>query len=126
MTEDDFRRLALGMPDAIESAHMGHPDFRANGRIFATLHPDRLWGTIKLLPEEQQEIMRLHPKVFVPSSGAWGRQGWTNVKLESAEEASVRGAITLAWETVVTKPRRVPAKRSAGRKRAKPARRKRR
>jgi hypothetical protein len=40
MKPDDFRRIALSMTDAIESAHMGHPDFRANGRIFATLSPD--------------------------------------------------------------------------------------
>lgn len=41
LTPDAFRRLALDLPGAIESAHMGHPDFRANGRIFATLHPTR-------------------------------------------------------------------------------------
>ena len=34
----DFRRIALGMTDALESAHMGTPDFRVNNRIFATLH----------------------------------------------------------------------------------------
>jgi hypothetical protein len=31
MTADDFRRLALSMHGAIESAHMGHPDFRRVG-----------------------------------------------------------------------------------------------
>ena len=39
-TETEFRRIALGMKDAVEGAHMGHPDFRVNGRIFATLHAD--------------------------------------------------------------------------------------
>jgi hypothetical protein len=28
MTQDGFRKLALQMPDAIESAHLRHPDFR--------------------------------------------------------------------------------------------------
>jgi hypothetical protein len=28
MTAEDFRRIALSMPDAIEASHMGHPDFR--------------------------------------------------------------------------------------------------
>ena len=27
LNENDFRRIALGMKGAIESAHMGHPDF---------------------------------------------------------------------------------------------------
>jgi len=37
MTPNEFRELALSFPEAIESAHMRHPDFRVGGRIFATL-----------------------------------------------------------------------------------------
>ena len=37
MTANDFRKLALSFPEAIESAHMRHPDFRVGGKIFATL-----------------------------------------------------------------------------------------
>ena len=37
MTTDDFRNLALSLPEAVESAHMDHPDFRVGGKIFATL-----------------------------------------------------------------------------------------
>ena len=53
MKAKQFRRIALGMKDAIEGAHMGHPDFRANSRIFATLHHDRQWGMVKLTPDQQ-------------------------------------------------------------------------
>ena len=35
LTAEDFRRIALGMKDAVERAHMGHPDFRLGGKIFA-------------------------------------------------------------------------------------------
>jgi hypothetical protein len=35
MRADDFRRIALAMTDAVEGAHMGHPDFRVKGKIFA-------------------------------------------------------------------------------------------
>jgi hypothetical protein len=104
MTPDDFRRLALSMHGAIEGAHMRHPDFRANGRIFATLHADELWGTVKLTSEEQEAFLTAHAKVFVPASGAWGRQGWTNVRLDAADEATARGAMILAWQNVVDKP----------------------
>ena len=121
LTADDFRRLALSMEAAIESAHMGHPDFRANGRIFATLHSNDEWGMVKLTPEEQRELMRVSPKMFEPSAGAWGRQGCTNVRLEAADKATVRGAMVLAWQGVMTKgtARRAPtrAKRAPGKQR---------
>ena len=88
MTADDFRALALDLPGAVEQSHMGHPDFRANGRIFATLHGDDEWGMVKVEPAEQQALMADHPEVFVPSAGTWGRQGCTNVRLAKASRAS--------------------------------------
>lgn len=112
MTPDVFREIALGMQDAIERAHMGHPDFRANGRIFATLHADDEWGTIMLAPDEQREFLRSHPGTFVPASGAWGRQGCTNVRLSAADAATVRSAMLLAWQRVVDKPAPRPSRKS--------------
>ena len=50
MTADDFRDIALGMQSAVERAHMNHPDFRANGRIFATLAADEQSGVVMLSP----------------------------------------------------------------------------
>ena len=100
MTADEFRALALDLPGAVEQAHMGHPDFRANGRIFATLHADDEWGMVKVQPAEQQALMADHPAAFVPAAGAWGRQGCTNVRLSKAKPATVRGALMLAWELV--------------------------
>ena len=111
MDADDFRDLALSMEGAIERAHMGHPDFRVNGRIFATIHSNDQWGMVKLLPEEQRELIRTYPRVFVPSSGAWGRQGCTNVRLDSADPASVRGALLLAWQAATVKPASRPRRR---------------
>src|SRR4051794_12167153 len=94
MTADDFRRLVLAMQGAVESAHMDHPDFRANGRIFATLQADEQRGMVKLTPDEQHEFMRAHPPMFVPASGAWGRQGCTMVQLDAADDATVaRGGV---------------------------------
>lgn len=114
MNADDFRRIALGMKGAIERAHMGHPDFRANGRIFATLHADMKWGMVKLTPEQQQAFMRADPSTFVPESGAWGRQGCTAVRLNTVDEETLGEALTTAWQNTAAKP----AGRRAGRKRA--------
>ena len=74
MTADEFRSLALSFPEAVESAHMDHPDFRVRGKIFATLGPGEKWGMVKLTPEQQQEFMKADLDVFDPSSGAWGRR----------------------------------------------------
>ena len=102
LTADDFRDLALRLNGATESAHMGHPDFRAGGRIFASLHANGETGTVKLTPEEQREIMRADPGTFTPAAGAWGRQGWTVVRLALADDASVRGAMLLAWQNATS------------------------
>ena len=104
MTADDFRALALELEDAIEQSHMGHPDFRANGRIFCTLTADEQTAGVNLTPEEQAELLRDAPDAFTPASGAWGRNGWTMIRLKQANRAAVRGAIVLAWQNVHKKP----------------------
>ena len=98
MTPNEFRRIALKLDGATEGAHMGHPDFRANGRIFATLYPDGQNGMVKLTAEQQQDFMSTDSDAFAPASGAWGRQGCTTVKLAAVDEDTLGEAITLAWQ----------------------------
>ena len=95
--------LALSFPDAVESVHQDHPDFRVRGKIFATLGPDLTWGMVKLPPEEQAVFVRTQPAVFEPFAGAWGRQGCTRVTLANADEASIRQALMLAWRNTAPK-----------------------
>jgi uncharacterized protein (DUF1697 family) len=99
----DFRRIALWMKDAVESAHMGHPDFRTGGRIFATLHSDNRCGMVKLTPDQQQDFVRRAPASFVPENGAWGRQGCTRVHLNAVDEDTLGEAITLAWQNIASR-----------------------
>ena len=104
MTARRFRRIALRLPGVTESAHMGHPDFRVGQRIFATLgYPDKAWGMVKLTPAEQQVLVEAAPKIFRPVPGGWGRRGSTNVHLASADEASLAGALTMAWKRIAPK-----------------------
>ncbi len=59
MTGDDFRGLALALPEAIESAHRGDPDFRVGGKIFATLlGAGESLGMDKLTPAQQRLWVR--------------------------------------------------------------------
>ena len=91
MTANDFRRLALSLPEVAEAAHMGHPDFRVAGKIFATLgYPASGWGVVCLKPEQQELFVRAEPKSFVPVKGGWGRAGNTNVRLRAAQPHPVR------------------------------------
>ena len=102
MTAKDFRRIALGLQGAIEGQHMAHPDFRANGRIFATLSSDPGWGCIvKLTLEQQRRFVEEDPETFVAAKGAWGRAGSTMVRLASADGETIGEAMTLAWQATV-------------------------
>ena len=115
MRENDFRRIALGMEGAVEGAHMGHPDFRVNNRIFATLHHDRESGGLALTPDQQEQFMRAHPDAFVPASGAWGRAGATTVRLASVHEETLGEAVTLAWQNIVSKAATTPTRKRSAR-----------
>jgi hypothetical protein len=103
MTAQEFRELALSLPETTEAAHMGHPDFRVRGKIFATLGPDETWGMAKLTPDQQTLFVRTEPTVFRPINGAWGRRGCTQIFLEAASEPSVRQALVAAWRNVAPK-----------------------
>jgi hypothetical protein len=103
MKANDFRRLALTLPEAIESSHMNHPDFRVNGKIFATILPGDELGMVKLTPEQQMEFVGSEPDVFVPVKGGWGRRGATNVVFKAAAKASVRTALFTAWQNLAPK-----------------------
>ncbi|HYT33068.1 MAG TPA: MmcQ/YjbR family DNA-binding protein [Thermoanaerobaculia bacterium] len=98
MTSNEFRKMALQLPEAVESSHMGHPDFRVGGKIFATLgYPDSGVGMVKLMPDEQELFVQMEPDGFQPVKGGWGRQGATNVGLRSAKKSTVREALLAAW-----------------------------
>jgi hypothetical protein len=98
MTAEEFRKMALSLPEASEAAHMGHPDFRVGGKIFATLSPPgQGWAMVKLTPEQQESFVQAEPAVFEPFNGAWGRDGATKVHLRVAKKGSLRPALVFAW-----------------------------
>jgi hypothetical protein len=98
---DDFRKLALNFPEAVESTHMHHPDFRVAGKIFATPgYPNKQSVVVKLTPEEQKQLVRDHPKFFQSVKGEWGRRGNTVVdcgwqRSPSSAKRSHRRGVTL-------------------------------
>ncbi len=102
MTGADVRRVALSLPEAVESAHMGHPDFRVRKKIFASF-PDGERIVVKLTAEQQAIMAEAEPKIFAPVKGGWGRKGWTYVNLAAADEVTLKSALTTAWRNVAPK-----------------------
>ncbi len=99
MTVEDFRRLALSLPGSEESSHMGSPDFRVGGRIFATLaHQAKGYGNLMLTPDQQASFVEEAPTIFVPIHGGWGLKGATHVVLAAATEEVLAGALQVAWK----------------------------
>jgi len=98
MPAEEFRKMVLSLPETSEAAHMGHPDFRVGGKIFATLSPPgQGWAMVKLTPEQQEAFVQDEPGVFAPFNGGWGRDGATKVNLLAAEKKTLRPALVFAW-----------------------------
>src|SRR5436309_16071000 len=120
MTAKGFRRIALSFDGAEESSHMGVPDFRVGGRIFATLaSQDDGFGNLKLTPELQQLLIAASPDVFLPIKGGWGRMGMTHIRLDEASERQMTDALHSAWSMRVemnekgsSRSRKKPKKRA--------------
>jgi hypothetical protein len=117
MDAEDFRRIALSLPGAEESSHMGSPDFRVGGRIFATLaSQSQGYGNLKLTPEQQAAFVEELPDVFVPIAGGWGRMGMTHIRLAAASEDVLEGALRTAWNLRVEKNAESRPKKARGKR----------
>jgi hypothetical protein len=104
MTAKDFRRLALLLEGAEEGSHMGAADFRVGGRIFATLASVKQgYGNLMLSPGLQAAFVEEQPDLFLPVAGGWGRMGATHIRLASANEDALAGALRTAWKLRVEK-----------------------
>lgn len=112
MNAQDFRRIALSLEGVEESSHMGAPDFRVRGRIFATLaSQSQGYGNLKLTRDQQAAFIDELPDVFLPIAGGWGRMGMTHIRLAAATEDVLAGALRTAWKLrVETNAKATPKK----------------
>ena len=96
MDAEDFRLIALSLPEAEEKSHFGKADFRVRNRVFATL-PSAGHGVLKLTRDEQEMLAAAEPGIFRPVKGGWGTQGWTEIAVAAADEPTLRSALLSAW-----------------------------
>lgn len=119
MGVDDFRRLALSLPEAEEGSHMGVADFRVGGRVFATLaSADKGYGNLSLTPEMQAQFLADAPELFLPVFGGWGRMGMTHIRLAASSEDALLGALRTAWKLRTEKNEAVRKNASVRRRKA--------
>jgi len=97
-TLSDFRRIALSMPQTEELNGMGYPNFRTGRKSFATIEDTTV--VIRLTPDQQAIFVATAPEVFARDSSGWGRLGNTVMRLERADEATVKVAVATAWRNV--------------------------
>ena len=69
MTPENFRRLALDLPEAVELAHLGTPDFRVRGKVFASVSESKAVATLKLQRGQQEMVCAAEPDLFSPVAG---------------------------------------------------------
>jgi hypothetical protein len=106
MTRDDFRPLALCLPESSETTEDGVAKFLVRGRAFARLGPrDNGWAEV-LLPKDVAELAAGgEPELFAPLRGTWRRPGFTQLNLTKCGEHTVQSALAAAWRHVA--PRRL-------------------
>jgi len=103
MTLEDFAEMALSFPESVQGSHFDTTDFRVNGKIYATLRPDKQRGVLMLAPGDQAMMRETSEPMFEPLPGYWGEKGATFVILASADPEVVRHAMAMAWRKAAPK-----------------------
>jgi hypothetical protein len=104
LTQGAARRIAIGLPNVVEKAHFGRPDFRVGNRIFATLLPDPHVLVLKSTPVNTDTLVAADRAAFW---NEW-RGRWVGVRLDRISAPMLRALIIDAWRIVA--PKRLAAK----------------
>ncbi len=103
ITSDEYRTMALALPEAIQSSHLGTVDFRVRGKIFSTLSDKTQRAVLKLTPEQQAMLTDAEPAIFSSVGGTWGGHGWTYLDFTASDPVTARSALAMAWRNVAPK-----------------------
>ncbi len=96
---------------------MGHADFRANGRVFASLDAAEEVGVAIVTPSQQRKLRQASP-AFAAAAGAWGKRGVTTLALAMVYADMAAAALSMAWECAMAQeaPRAHASKAALARK----------
>lgn len=91
------RELVGALPGAAESAHHGHPDFRVQKKIFATLSEKEDRAALRLTQLEARELAARQPAVFRLVSDR-EPYAYVSVLLEQVAEEEFADLLEEAWK----------------------------
>jgi predicted DNA-binding protein (MmcQ/YjbR family) len=99
---DEFRKLALSFPDAIEEPHFEKTSFKIKKKIFATFDEKNNHAVLKLNEIDQSVFCASSEKIFYPIPNKWGKQGWTIVELTRVTPEMFEDALIRSYENVAS------------------------
>lgn len=72
---NDFRKLAMSLPEAEEQPHFEKASFRVGKKIFATLNVPENRACLKFSELDQSAFCSFDKEVIYPVPNKWGKQG---------------------------------------------------
>lgn len=103
---EQFRRLCLSLPEAVERETWDEATFRVRDRIFAMGSSGGGFVSVKASLDDQAGLVEMDPKTFEPSAYT-GRFGWVRVRLAGIGSDLALQLVINAWKR--TAPRRLIA-----------------
>jgi hypothetical protein len=99
ISAETVRRLALALPQTVESSHFAQPDFRVRNRIFATLPRAARVVCLKTTPVNLDALVAADAETF---SNEWRRR-WVRVRLDRVSAPILADLLFDAWSLVAPK-----------------------
>ena len=103
MTSEEFRKLALALPEGVEEPHFEKSSFRVRNKIYATLDIAENTAVLKLSPEQQSGFCDLDGLIVYPVKGKWGEKGWTMISLDKVHTQLLADALKTSYKNVAPK-----------------------
>src|ERR1700686_4366383 len=97
VTAAKVRELVARLPGALEGAHHGHPDFRVQKKIFATLSAAEDHAALRLTQLEARELATRQPAAFRLVSDR-EPYAWVSVLLEAISADDLSDLLEEAWK----------------------------
>jgi hypothetical protein len=103
LSANRVRELVAQLAGAHEGMHHGHPDFRVEKRIFATLSEKEDRVALRLTAIEARSLAQDQPQAFRLVSD---REpfGWVSLPLDAIDEDALSDLLEEAWRHVAAPP----------------------
>ncbi|MFC6102174.1 MmcQ/YjbR family DNA-binding protein [Olivibacter domesticus] len=94
---NQFREIALALPEVVEMPHFEKTSFRVNKKIFATLSEKDHIACVTLTEIDQDVFSAFDRSVIYPVPNKWGKHGWTFIVLLKVKKELLINALITAY-----------------------------